>query len=106
MSTSFIGDVSIIEVCVCICGIYFMLEEFKKKSIQKYHNVAVGEGNNKVHMFCQNRNFLESLWKLSCLPTMLTMRSIHLVRLHRHADFCIKKVLLWNDQIFPDSGSS
>jgi len=32
MSTSFIGDVSVVEVYVNVCGLNFMLEEFKKKS--------------------------------------------------------------------------
>jgi hypothetical protein len=32
MSTSFIGDVSVVEVYGNICGLNFMLEEFKKKS--------------------------------------------------------------------------
>jgi hypothetical protein len=32
MSTSFIGDVSIVEVYVNACSLNFMLEEFKKKS--------------------------------------------------------------------------
>jgi hypothetical protein len=32
MSTSFIGDVSVVEVCVNAFGLNFMLEEFKKKS--------------------------------------------------------------------------
>jgi len=32
MSTSFIGGVSIVEVCVYVCGLYFMLEKFSKKS--------------------------------------------------------------------------
>jgi len=50
MSTSFIGDVSVVEVCVYVCGLYFMLEELKKKSRQKYHKVAVREGGNKVNM--------------------------------------------------------
>ncbi len=40
MSTSFIGDVSIVEVCGNVCGLYFMLEEFLKKSRRKCHNVA------------------------------------------------------------------
>ena len=44
MSTSFIGDISVVEVCVYVCGLYFMLEELKKKSRQKCHNVAVGGG--------------------------------------------------------------
>jgi hypothetical protein len=41
MSTSFIGDVSVVEVYVTVCGLYFMLEEFKKKSRRKCHTVAV-----------------------------------------------------------------
>ena len=32
MSTSFIGDISVVEVCVYVCGLYFMLEKFSKKS--------------------------------------------------------------------------
>jgi hypothetical protein len=32
MSTSFIGDVSVVEVYGNICSLNFMLEEFKKKS--------------------------------------------------------------------------
>jgi hypothetical protein len=32
MSTSCIGDVSIVEVYVNVCGLYFMLEKFSKKS--------------------------------------------------------------------------
>jgi hypothetical protein len=44
MSTSFIGDISIVEVYVTVCGLYFMLEELKKKSRKKYHNVVVREG--------------------------------------------------------------
>jgi len=32
MSTSFIGDLSVVEVYGNACGLNFMLEEFKKKS--------------------------------------------------------------------------
>ena len=32
MSTSFIGEVSVVEVYVNACGLNLMLEEFKKKS--------------------------------------------------------------------------
>jgi hypothetical protein len=32
MSTSFIGDVSVVEVYVNVCGLHFMLEELQKKS--------------------------------------------------------------------------
>jgi hypothetical protein len=32
MSTSFIGEVSVVEVYGNACGLNFMLEEFKKKS--------------------------------------------------------------------------
>ena len=32
MSTSIIGDVSVVEVYVYVCGLYFMLEKFSKKS--------------------------------------------------------------------------
>jgi hypothetical protein len=49
-STSFIGDVSIVEVYVTVFGLYFMLEEFKKKSRRKCHNVVVEEDDNKVKM--------------------------------------------------------
>jgi hypothetical protein len=59
MSTSFIGDISVVEVCVYVCGLCFMLEELKKKSRQKCHNVVVGEGGNKVHISCHNVDLLQ-----------------------------------------------
>ncbi len=40
MSTSCIGDISIIEVYGNIFSVYFMLEELKNKSREKYHNVV------------------------------------------------------------------
>ena len=43
MSTSFIGNVSIIEVYGNVCSLYFMLEELKKKSREKYYIVVVRE---------------------------------------------------------------
>ena len=57
MSASFIGDVSFLEVCVNVCRLYIMLEELKKKSRQKYHNVVVEEGGNKVHISCHNVDY-------------------------------------------------
>ena len=43
MSTSCIGDISIIEVYGNIFSIYFMLEELKNKSREKYYIVVVRE---------------------------------------------------------------
>jgi hypothetical protein len=40
MGTSLIGDISVIEVCGNVCGLYFMLEELKNMSRKNYHNVG------------------------------------------------------------------
>ena len=52
MSTSFIGDISFVEVCGNVYGLYFMLEELKKKSRKMHHNVVVRRNGNKVNISC------------------------------------------------------
>jgi len=47
MSTSFIGYVSIVEVCVYVCGLNFMLEELKNKSRQKVPQCGGGGAMEK-----------------------------------------------------------
>jgi len=64
MSTSFIGNVSIIEVCKNVCSLYFMLEEFQKKSRGKCHNVVVREGGLKLQIACHNLDFLVDAYLL------------------------------------------
>jgi hypothetical protein len=57
MSTSCIGDISIIEVYGNIFSVYFMLEELKNKSREKYHNVVVEGEEYELHITCQHLEF-------------------------------------------------
>jgi hypothetical protein len=50
--TSFIGDVSFIEVCGNVYGLKFMLEKLNKKSSTKHHNVVVRRNGNKFNISC------------------------------------------------------
>jgi hypothetical protein len=73
MSTSFIGKVSIIEVYVNVCGLYFMLEELKKKSRQKYHNVVVWEEVGQSMITCQHLAFKQSSFDTRCTLAILIL---------------------------------
>jgi len=65
-------DVSIVEVYVNACGLYFMLEGFLEKSRQKYHNVVVGKGGNEVHIAYHN---VDSVMEDYELTNPLSIRS-------------------------------
>ena len=57
MSTSCIGDVSVIEVYINIYSLNYMLEKSNKKSIFKYHNVVAFTLDEFFNPFTENNSF-------------------------------------------------
>ena len=51
MSTSYIGEISFIEVYGNVYGLNFMLEKYNKKSSRKHHNVVVKRNHEQPENF-------------------------------------------------------